>query len=76
MPCFDDGPIERRHQQVRTALAPEILLDLRIVIKVVKYGHVIRKVRRTCPEREARKAPSALGMRVLRLLRALAESLS
>ncbi len=39
LPRFDDGPIERRHQQMRAALAPEMLLDFGEIIKVVEGFH-------------------------------------
>ena len=36
LPGLHDGPIERRDQQMRAALAPEVLFDLREVIEVVE----------------------------------------
>jgi len=39
LPGFYDGPIERRDQQVRPALSPEVLFDLREIIKVIERVH-------------------------------------
>ncbi len=39
LPSLQNCPIERRHQKMRPALPPEILLNLRKIIKVVKRFH-------------------------------------
>ena len=39
LPGFDDGPIERRDEQVRAAFAPKILFDLREIVEVVESFH-------------------------------------
>src|ERR1700693_4588882 len=39
LPGFDNGPVERRDQQMRPALAPEVLLDFRKIVEVVERFH-------------------------------------
>ena len=39
LPRFNDRPVERRDQQMRAALLPEILLDLGEIIEVVERFH-------------------------------------
>ena len=46
LPGLDNGPVERRNQKMRSALLPEIFLDLGEIIEVVKLGHRFGRVSR------------------------------